>query len=210
MERHTARDVRVAIEAGNQTAWIVDLLRELGVKLHVVHPLKVKRIAKSKRKTDRIDAQLLAHRLRIRGAAGPVHVPSHRSRELHQGRRAGWSASTVREILRSGIYRGEIVWGRTAKRDASGTVSRCPVSTPPWATRGRVPPRRYAASERLVCSAYAPRCRIARWRQAWAEATAAALARRHTENAALRQRMAELKPWSGRSRGGSYQKESHP
>jgi hypothetical protein len=38
-----------------------------------------------------------------------------------------------------------------------------------------------------------------------AEATAATLARRHTENAALRQRMAELKPWSGRSRGGSYQ-----
>ena len=38
----------------------------------------------------------------------------------HQGRQAGWSASTVREILRSGIYRGEIVWGRTAKRDAWG------------------------------------------------------------------------------------------
>jgi site-specific DNA recombinase len=38
----------------------------------------------------------------------------------HQGRKAGWYASTVREVLRSGIYRGEIVWGRTAKRDAWG------------------------------------------------------------------------------------------
>jgi transposase len=61
--------VRVAVEAGNQTAWIVDLLRELGAKVHVVHPLKVKRIAESKRKTDRIDAKLLAHLLR--GGAYP-------------------------------------------------------------------------------------------------------------------------------------------
>jgi hypothetical protein len=36
VERYTARGVRVAIEAGNQTAWIVDLLRELGAKVHVV------------------------------------------------------------------------------------------------------------------------------------------------------------------------------
>ena len=61
VERYTARGVRVAIEAGNQTAWIVDLLRELGAKVHVVHPLKVKLIAESKTKTDRIHAQLLAH-----------------------------------------------------------------------------------------------------------------------------------------------------
>jgi hypothetical protein len=37
-----------------------------------------------------------------------------------------------------------------------------------------------------------PRCRIARWRQAHAEETAATLARLHTENATLRQRVAEL------------------
>jgi transposase len=82
VERYAARGVRVAIEAGNQTAWIVDLLRELGAKVHVVHPLKVKLIAESKKKTDRIDAQLLAHLLRIGGLPEPVHVPSHRSREL--------------------------------------------------------------------------------------------------------------------------------
>jgi hypothetical protein len=40
-----------------------------------------------------------------------------------------------------------------------------------------------------VCS---PRCRIARWRQTRTEATAAELARLHTENATLRQRVAEL------------------
>ena len=82
VERYAERGRRVAIEAGNQTAWIVDLLRELGAKVHVVHPLKVKLIAESKKKTDRIDAQLLAHLLRIGGLPEPVHVPSHRSREL--------------------------------------------------------------------------------------------------------------------------------
>jgi transposase len=80
--RLAERGLKVAIEAGNQTAWIVDLLRELGAKVHVVHPLKVKLIAESKKKTDRIDARLLAHLLRIGGLPEPVHVPSHRSREL--------------------------------------------------------------------------------------------------------------------------------
>lgn len=55
----------MAVEAGNQTAWIVDVLRELGAKVHVVHPVKVKWIAEAKKKTDRIDAQLLAPLLRI-------------------------------------------------------------------------------------------------------------------------------------------------
>jgi len=82
VERYAERGLRVAIEAGNQTAWIVDLLRELGAKVHVVHPLKVKLIAESKKKTDRIDAQFLAHLLRVGGLPEPVHVPSHRSREL--------------------------------------------------------------------------------------------------------------------------------
>ena len=82
VERYVERGLRVAVEAGNQTAWIVDLLRELGAKVHVVHPLKVKLIAESKKKTDRIDAQLLAHLLRVGGLPEPVHVPSHRSREL--------------------------------------------------------------------------------------------------------------------------------
>ena len=82
LERDTARGLRVAIEAGNRTAWIVDGLRELGAKVHVVHPLKVKHIAESKKKTDRIDAQLLAHLLRIGGLPEPVHVPSRRSREV--------------------------------------------------------------------------------------------------------------------------------
>jgi transposase len=82
IEWYAERGLRVAVEAGNQTAWIVDLLREAGAKVHVVHPLKVKLIAESKKKTDRIDAKLLAHLLRVGGLPEPVHVPSYRSREL--------------------------------------------------------------------------------------------------------------------------------
>ena len=49
-----------------------------------------------------------------------------------------------------------------------------------------------------VCS---PRCRIARWRQARAEATAATLARLHTENTALHQRVGELERLVGALKG---------
>lgn len=82
LERYTARGLAVAVEAGGQTAWIYDLLMELGAKVHVVHPLKVKWIAESKKKTDRVDAQLLAYLLRIGGLPEPVHMPSRRSREV--------------------------------------------------------------------------------------------------------------------------------
>ena len=79
---YVARGLKVAIEAGGQTAWIVDVARELGAKVHVVHPAKVKWIAESKKKTDRIDAELLADLLRIDALPEPVHVPTPRSREL--------------------------------------------------------------------------------------------------------------------------------
>lgn len=82
LTRYVKRGLKVAIEAGGQTAWIVDVLRELGAHVHVVHPVKVKWIAESKKKTDRIDAQLLAYLLRIDALPEPVHVPTPRSREL--------------------------------------------------------------------------------------------------------------------------------
>lgn len=82
LEPYAGRGLRVAVEAGGQTAWICDVLRELRIGVHVVHPLKVKWIAESKKKTDRVDAQLLAHLLRIGGLPEPVHIPSARSRQL--------------------------------------------------------------------------------------------------------------------------------
>jgi transposase len=49
----------VAIEAGNQTAWVYEELVKLGAKVTVVNPTKVKWIAESRRKTDKVDVKIL-------------------------------------------------------------------------------------------------------------------------------------------------------
>jgi transposase len=72
----------VAVEAGNQTAWIYDLLIDLGAEVTVVNPSKVKLIAESRRKTDKIDARILCELLRLNGLPHPVHVPGKEARSL--------------------------------------------------------------------------------------------------------------------------------
>ncbi len=72
----------VAIEAGNQTAWIYDLLVDLGAQVTVVNPAKVKLIAESRRKTDKVDAKILCELLRLDGLPHPVHVPDKQTRSL--------------------------------------------------------------------------------------------------------------------------------
>lgn len=57
--------IEVAIETGNQTRWIYDELRKTGARVYVVNTNKVKAIASSKRKTDKIDARLLSELLRL-------------------------------------------------------------------------------------------------------------------------------------------------
>src|SRR3972149_1053661 len=65
----------VAIEAGNQTAWIHEVLVGMGAKVTVVNPAKVKAIAESRRKTDKIDARILYELLRLDALPDPVHMP---------------------------------------------------------------------------------------------------------------------------------------
>jgi len=74
--------VTVAIEAGPQTAWIHDLLVEMGAEVNVVNPNKVRLIAESRRKTDKIDAKVLCELLRLDGLPHPVHVPDKETRSL--------------------------------------------------------------------------------------------------------------------------------
>src|SRR5262249_10925536 len=82
LEAYGTRGLRVAVEAGGHTWGICAGLREMRIGVHVVHPLKVKWIAESKKKTDRVDAQLLAYLLRIDALPEPVHIPSPRSRQV--------------------------------------------------------------------------------------------------------------------------------
>ena len=53
----------------------------------------------------------IAHTLNGEAATAP--------RTKH-GRKSGWAASTVRDVLRSEIYRGVLIWGQTQKRDGWG------------------------------------------------------------------------------------------
>ena len=79
----------VAIEAGNQTAWIYEVLVGMGAKVTVVNPAKVKAIAESRRKTDKpvlsregIDARILCELLRLDALPHPVHMPGRETRAL--------------------------------------------------------------------------------------------------------------------------------
>jgi len=82
LKRYVARGLRIAIEAGNQTAWIYDALTAMGAKVTVVNPTKVKLIAESRCKTDKIDARILCELLRIRALPRPVHMPGKQARAL--------------------------------------------------------------------------------------------------------------------------------
>jgi len=74
--------LKVAIEAGNQTAWVYEVLVMLGAKVTVVNPTKVKLIAESRRKTDKVDAKILCELLRLDGLPNPVHMPGRETRSL--------------------------------------------------------------------------------------------------------------------------------
>ena len=72
----------VAVEAGNQTAWVYEVLTKMGARVTVVNPSKVKPIAQSRRKTDKIDARILCDLLRMEGLPHPVHMPGRDTRAL--------------------------------------------------------------------------------------------------------------------------------
>jgi transposase len=53
----------MAIEASGFESWLADFVQELGVKVHLGHPLKTRTIAEAKIKTDKVDAQILGQLL---------------------------------------------------------------------------------------------------------------------------------------------------
>jgi len=72
-------------EAGNQLKWIaLTLMRQEGVRIHVVHPNEIKWINESSGKTDRIDARKLSQLGRGNLLPRPVHVVEGKTRELRE------------------------------------------------------------------------------------------------------------------------------
>jgi transposase len=74
--------VEVAIEAGNLTFWLCDILHLMGIETYVVNPLLNKAIAESSRKTDKRDARTLALQLKKGMLPNRVYEPPVGDREL--------------------------------------------------------------------------------------------------------------------------------
>ena len=70
--------------------------------------------------------RLIAHQLNKAGARCP---------RAQQGRPNGWAPSSVREVLYRPLYRGEIVWNRTQKRNRWGQVNQQNRPEADWLTR---------------------------------------------------------------------------
>ncbi|MCH2279877.1 MAG: recombinase family protein, partial [Vicinamibacterales bacterium] len=60
----------------------------------------------------------------LKGVAKRLNAAGAPAPRAQQGRRSGWAPSSVREVLHRSLYRGEIVWNRTKKRDAWGQKRR--------------------------------------------------------------------------------------
>jgi transposase len=82
LRRFVREGLSIAIEAGNQTAWVYEALVAMGAKVTVVNPTKVKLIAESRRKTDKIDAKILCELLRVNALPMPGHMPDRDTRAL--------------------------------------------------------------------------------------------------------------------------------
>ena len=81
-KKYVGKGIIVAVEAGGSTRWIYDLLTGMDIEVYVVNPNKVKAIADSKRKTDKIDAKILSELLRINALPERVHMAQGENREL--------------------------------------------------------------------------------------------------------------------------------
>jgi len=54
---------QMAVEASGFESWLADFVQDLGIKVHLSHPLKTRAIAEAKIKTDKVDAKILAQLL---------------------------------------------------------------------------------------------------------------------------------------------------
>ena len=83
----------ICLEAGGSSPWVDRLLRELGHDVVVVNPRRVKLIAESTLKTDKIDAEILARLLR--GDRTLLRPVQHRGEETQRMR----AQLRAREVL---------------------------------------------------------------------------------------------------------------
>jgi transposase len=83
------RPFKVVVEATASYLWFVELLEPLAEKIVLANPKKLRVIAESTKKTDRLDAQILAEFL-VRDM-----IPEAYSPRPGNGSTAGWSATAT-------------------------------------------------------------------------------------------------------------------
>lgn len=54
---------QMAVEASGFESWLADFVQDLGIQVHLSHPLKTRAIAEAKIKTDKVDAKILGQLL---------------------------------------------------------------------------------------------------------------------------------------------------
>lgn len=93
----------VALEASGSWYWLADLLQELELDVNLAHPYKVKLIAESKIKTDKIDARVLADLLRT-NFLPTAYLPDKDTREFRELLRYRLVLVSVRTSLKNRIH----------------------------------------------------------------------------------------------------------
>jgi DNA invertase Pin-like site-specific DNA recombinase len=79
--------------------------------------------------------QLCANGYGIKAIAKTLNAAGAPAPRAQLGRSQSWAPSSVREVLRRPLYRGEIVWGATRKRDAWGQRHQAPRPESDWLRR---------------------------------------------------------------------------
>lgn len=76
-------DAVATVEATRSWYWFVELLEEVGLRVKLAHPLKVRLIAEARVKTDRIDAEVLAQ-LERTGFLPESYIPAREVRDRRE------------------------------------------------------------------------------------------------------------------------------
>ena len=92
------KDTQVIMEPTCGWNWLSDRISDLGLEVILAHPLKVRLIAESQIKTDKVDAVALAQLHRT--GFLPQAKPSHRRFQCSEGHRAVRDAECVRNPRR--------------------------------------------------------------------------------------------------------------
>lgn len=79
--RWAKRGVTAVVESSGIAPWVAGLLKAMKVRVVVVNPNRVRLIAESRKKTDRVDAETLAELWRL-GGLPEVHQASPEARQL--------------------------------------------------------------------------------------------------------------------------------